>query len=109
MNSLSSVKSFHNSKLFFSKSELTKILSCYSLGVSTGKWKDYSINFKRNEANFLIYKHSLASPDYILTKSKKNRKNQIIFKLNFVNKNKNDFKKIDDLLKILKRINFNII
>jgi len=40
MHLLPSVRKFHNSKLFFSKIELSKILSCYSLGVSKGNWKD---------------------------------------------------------------------
>ena len=40
MHLLPSVRKFHNSKLFFSKIELSKILSCYSLGFSKGNWKD---------------------------------------------------------------------
>ena len=45
MNLVSPSKKIHNSKLFFSKEELKKILNCYSLGVSRGNWKDYAINF----------------------------------------------------------------
>ena len=45
------------SKLYFSKSELSKILNCYSVGVSNGNWKDYALNFKSNEAIFSFYKH----------------------------------------------------
>ena len=71
MHSLAFGKSFHNSKLFFSNSELGKILSCYSVGVSKGKWKDYAISFKNNEVNFLMFKHSLVIPDCVLTKTKK--------------------------------------
>ena len=52
MHSLTFGKAFNNSKLFFSSSELNKILLCYSVGVSKGKWKDYAINFDKNEANF---------------------------------------------------------
>ena len=68
MHLLPSVRKFHNSKLFFSKIELSKILSCYSLGVSKGNWKDYAIFFGKQEASFYMFKHSLASPDCILTK-----------------------------------------
>ena len=71
---ISSVINLHNSNLYFSKYELSKILSCYSLGVSKGNWKDYAIHFSKNEASFYIYKHSFASPDCILTKSKKYKK-----------------------------------
>ena len=93
--------------MFFSKIELSKILSCYSLGVSTGNWKDYAINYNKNEANFFIFKHTLATPDCVLTKSIISKKN-IIFKLNHGN-TKNKFNKIDDLLAILKRINLKVI
>ena len=103
MHSLTLGKTLHNSKLFFSKNELTKILSCYSLGVSKGKWKDYALNFKKNEAIFFMFKHSLASPDCILTKSIKTKKNKYIYQLYIENKNKNKFNEIDDLIYILKR------
>ena len=50
---ISSVINLHNSNLYFSKYELSKILSCYSLGVSKGNWKDYAIHFSKNELQFL--------------------------------------------------------
>ena len=67
----------HNSKLYFSKYELNLILSCYSFGVSSGNWKDYSINFNQNEASFFIYKHSNTLPECILTKYKKQHRYEI--------------------------------
>ena len=109
MHSLTFGKDLHNSKLFFSSKELGKILSCYYLGVSRGSWKDYAINFKNNEANFFMFKHSLASPDCVLTKSKKFKRNEIIFKLKLKNEKRNNSKQIDDLLIILKRNHFKII
>ena len=109
MHSLAFGKSFHNSKLFFSKSELSKILSCYSVGVSKGKWKDYAISFKNNEVNFLMFKHSLVIPDCVLTKSKKNKKNKIVFKLNLGNNKKDNFNRVEDLLIMLKRNHFIIV
>ena len=69
MHSLAFGKSFHNSKLFFSKSKLSKILSCYYVSVSKGKWKDYAISFKNNEVNFLMFKNSSAILDCVITKS----------------------------------------
>ena len=106
MNLLSSVKVIDNSKLFFSSVELSKILACYSLGVSRGSWKDYSIYFGVKEAIFCMYKHSYASPDCILTKTIKNRKNRkknIIYNLELKNKNKSKSREIDDLICLLKR------
>ena len=68
MVSLSSPYFSNNHNLYFSKSELSKILNCYSIGVSNGNWKDYSLNFKTNEAVFSFYKHTLTSPDCVLKK-----------------------------------------
>ena len=109
MNVLPSLSKYHNSKLFFSKNELTKILNCYSLGVSRGNWKDYAIDFTKGEANFYIFKHSLASPDCILTKKAKSNKNIFIYDLKTQNNKKSKFNKIDDLLVLLKRRSLHII
>ena len=108
MNLLSSVKVIDNSKLFFSSVELSKILACYSLGVSRGSWKDYSIYFGVKEAIFCMYKHSYASPDCVLTKTIKNRKKNIIYNLELKNKNKSKSKEIDDLIGLLKRKEFKV-
>ena len=107
--SLTSSPLFNNSKLFFSRKELGKILSCYSLGVSNGNWKDYSIDFNNNEAHFIIYKHSNTFPDCILTKYIKHKKNKILFKLKLGTKNKKGSDKIEDLIAILKRKNIKLI
>ena len=56
-----------------------------------------------------MFKHSLASPDCVLTKSKKFKRNEIIFKLKLKNEKRNNSKQIDDLLIILKRNHFKII
>ena len=109
MNSLTSEISFHNSKLFFSRIELNKILACYSLGVSRGNWKDYAINFYQNEAIFYIYKHSLASPDCILIKFKEKRKKKVIFSLSVNNKKNSKYDNIDSLITSLKRKHLKLI
>ena len=109
MNLLPSVRNFHNSKLFFSKNELSKILSCYSIGVSKGNWKDYAIFFGNHEVSFCMFKHSLATPDCILTKSAKYKKNSIIYNLELENKNKSKFTKIDDIIALLKRRELHVI
>ncbi len=109
MELLPSVRKFHNSKLFFSKIELSKILSCYSLGVSKGNWKDYAIFFGKQEASFYMFKHSLATPDCILSKISKNKKNVIIYNLKIQNSIKTKYNKIDDVLVFLKRRELHII
>ena len=106
---ISSVNNLHNSKLFFSKNELSKILACYSIGVSKGKWKDYAISFGKQQTSFYMFKHSLAYPDYILTKSKKIKKNIILYGLESTNLKGSKFKKIDDLIVMLNRKEFKLL
>ncbi len=102
-------RNINNSKLYFSKSELSKILNCYSLGVSSGNWKDYAIDFTKNEAIFFIYNHSWARPDCILKKFKERKKERIIYNLSITNKNNSQFKNIDELISLLKRKQFRLI
>ena len=109
MKHLTFPSNFNNSKLFFSKNELSKIFSCYSIGVSKGKWKDYAINFQKNEANFFMFKHTLSLPDCILTKTIKNKKKLTTFKLILNSNNKKKYNKIDDLLAAILRKQFKLI
>ena len=109
MELIPSVKNFYNSKLYFSKIELTKILNCYSIGVSRGRWKDYAIFFGKQKTSFYMYKHSLVSPDCILTKSKKLKKNIFFFDLEIFNNKKSNFNKIDDLIALLIRKEFKLL
>ena len=103
MGSVSSTFISNNHKLYFSKSELSKILNCYSLGVSNGNWKDYALNFRTNEAIFSFYKHTLASPDCVLKKYKEKKKRNTLFHL-FINSKKNSkFENIDKLISSIKR------
>ena len=103
MRSVSSSSVPNNHKLYFSKAELSKILNCYSIGVSNGKWKDYALNFDTNEAIFLFYKHTLASPECILKKYKEKKKRKTLFHL-FINNQKNTkFEDIDKLLSSIRR------
>jgi len=92
----------NNHKLYFSKSELSKILNCYSVGVSNGNWKDYALNFNSNEAIFSFFKHTHASPDCVLKKSKEKKKKKTFFYL-FINKKNSKYEDIDKLLLSIKR------
>jgi len=103
MISLSSTHISNNHNLFFSKSELSKILNCYSIGVSNGNWKDYALNFKKNEAIFSFYKHTLASPDCVLKKYKEKKKKKTLFQLLVNNKKNSKFEDIDKLISSIKR------
>ncbi len=103
MDSVSSTSMSNNHKLYFSKSELSKILNCYSFGVSNGNWKDYALNFKSNEAIFSFYKHTHASPDCILKKYKEKKKKKTLFHLFINNKKNSKYEDIDKLLLSIRR------
>ena len=102
MDSVSPTSISNNHKLYFSKSELSKILNCYSIGVSNGSWKDYALNFNSNEAIFSFFKHTHASPSCILKKYKEKRKKKTLFHL-FINKKNSNYEDIDKLLLSIKR------
>ena len=108
MGLVTSTASTNNHNLYFSKDELGKILNIYSKGVSSGEWKDYAIDFNKNNAFFYIFKHSLASPDCILNKSLERKRKKILYKLKSKNINKK-FENIDSLIVTLSRKNIKII
>ena len=108
MGLLTSSASTNNHNLYFSKDELTKILKLYSKGVSSGEWKDYAIDFNKNNAFFYIFKHSLASPECILNKSFERKKRKIFYNLKSENQNKK-FENLDQLISLLNRKIFKIL
>ena len=103
MVSLSFTSTSNNHKLYFSKSELSKILNCYSVGVSNGNWKDYALNFNTNEAIFSFYKHTLASPDCILKKIREKKRKITLYHLFLYNNKNSKYEDIDKLLASIKR------
>ena len=109
MRSVSSSSVLNNHKLYFSKAELSKILNCYSIGVSNGKWKDYALNFDTNEAIFLFYKHTLASPECILKKYKEKKKRKTLYQLSLNNKKNSKYEDIDQLIASIKRSQLSIV
>ena len=86
-------------KVTFSKKDLNLIISVYSKKVSHGIWKDYSINFEKNYAEFSIYKHTYSSPEFSVIKNKKN-----IFSIYSRNQELKKSKYIKEILKILEKV-----
>ncbi len=98
----------NNHNLYFSKVELMKILNLYSKGVSTGEWKDYAIDFKKNNAFFYIFKHSFAAPECTLNKSLERKKRRVFYNLKSKYQN-NKYENLDILLSNLNRKIFKIL
>ena len=109
MRSVSSTSIPNNHKLYFSKLELSKILNCYSIGVSNGNWKDYALNFNTNEAIFSFHKHTLASPECILKKFKENKKKRTFYQLSINNKKNSKYEDIDQIIASIKRSQLSIV
>ena len=108
MSLLTSSTVSNNHNLYFSKNELGKILNLYSMGVSRGQWKDYAINFNKNNAFFYIFKHTHSSPDYVLCKNIEKKRKKIFYIL--ISKNINrKFETIDNLITALSRKMLKII
>ena len=108
MGLVTSSASTNNHNLYFSKNELAKILNLYSKGVSSGEWKDYAIDFNKNNAFFYIFKHSLAAPECILNKSLERKKRKIFYNLTSKNQ-KRKFDNLDLLLSSLNRKIFKLL
>ena len=105
MSLVSSSSTSNNHNLYFSKDELSKILNLYSKGVSLGEWKDYALDFSKNNAFFYIFKHTLAGPECILNKSLERKKRKIFYNLKLKNLNK----KYENLDTLISSLNRNII
>ena len=67
------------------------------------------MKFSKKEATFYMFKHSMAAPDCILTKTTNLQRKSISYNLEFQSKKKTKFTKMDDLIVLLKRREFYII
>lgn len=91
----------HKKTIFFSKLELTSILSLYSKQVSKGFWKDYALDTQNGTAIFSIFRHTHDKPIYqIIKKRLKGLKNINEF---YILKDSELISKSTDLLMILNK------
>ena len=91
----------HKNIIFFSKLELTSILSLYSKQVSRGFWKDYALDSQNGTAIFSIFRHTHDKPIYqIIKKRLKGLKNINEF---YILKDSELISKSTDLLMILNK------
>jgi len=52
----------------FDRAELFRLLTLYSRRVAVGEWRDYAIDQRPGCAVFSIFRHTLDSPIYTITK-----------------------------------------
>ena len=53
---------------FFDRNELHQLLSLYSRRVAAGEWRDYAIDHRDGTAIFSVFRHTLDSPAFSITK-----------------------------------------
>ena len=53
---------------FFDRTELNQLLSLYSHRVAAGEWRDYAIDHHQDTAIFSVFRHTLDSPAFSITK-----------------------------------------
>src|SRR6056300_1746742 len=94
-------KNYEKKIIFFSKLELTSILSLYSRQVAKGLWKDYALDNQNGTAIFSIFRHTHDKPIYRITKKRlKGLKNINEF---YILKDSELISKSTDLLMILNK------
>lgn len=55
-------------RVYFTRSELSQLLSLYSSRVAAGEWKDYAIDHLIGMAVFSVFRHSYDQPAYAIAK-----------------------------------------
>ena len=98
-NNTLNLKKIEKKYIFFSKFELTSILSLYSKQVSKGHWKDYALDNKIDNAIFSIYRHTQDKPMFQIIKySQKGFRNKPTF---YIKKDEEVISKSNSLFTIL--------
>ena len=55
--------------LYFTRSELNRLLGLYSRNVARGIWRDYAIDHRDGQALFSVFRHTHESAAYTIVKS----------------------------------------
>ena len=56
-------------RIYFTRAELSRLLSLYSGRVACGEWRDYAIDHRVGLAVFSVFRHSLDRPLYAIAKT----------------------------------------
>ena len=106
MTKLSHIKKFKK-PFYFTRKELSIILSTYSSKVATGDWRDYALDNSSETASFSIFKHAHETPVLIIEKRKLRTDSKSLFLLHdrykIINKS-NSLEKVINYLNNLPRL-----
>ena len=90
--------------LYFSRNELSNILSTYAARVSSSDWRDYALDHIDNCAIFSIFKHAHEQPLFMIEKHRIKGADQPVFILKDRKKILYRTRKLPDLTSYLYRL-----
>ena len=90
--------------LYFSRNELSNILSTYAARVSSSDWRDYALDHIDNCAIFSIFKHAREQPLFTIEKHRIKGADQPVFILKDRKKILYRTRKLPDLTSYLYRL-----
>jgi hypothetical protein len=89
--------------VYFSRTELTQLLSLYSRRVMSGEWRDYAIDHRGGMAVFSVFRHSHESPLFAVAKCADRAARQAEFRLFSGPRRLGQTGELGELLKSLER------
>ena len=90
--------------LYFSRAELSSILSNYAMRVATSEWRDYALDHIDNCAIFSIFKHAHEQPLFTIEKQHLKGTEKAIFILQDRKKTLIKTTKFPELISYLQRM-----
>ena len=103
MTNLSHIKK-HKKLYYFSRNELSIILSTYSVKVASGEWRDYALDNSYDAALFSIYKHAHETPVLIIEKRRLRNGSNSLFLLHDRHKTLNKSNSLDRVILYLNNL-----
>ena len=90
--------------LYFTRSELSSILSAYSVRVASGEWRDYALDHINASAMFSIFKHAHEQPLFTIEKQRIKGSEKPVFILKDRKKTLYRTRKLPELTSYLHRL-----
>ena len=103
MTNLSHIKK-HKKLYYFSRTELSIILSTYSARVASGEWRDYALDNSHDAALFSMYRHAHETPVLVIEKRKLHNGLNSLFLLHDRHKTLNKSSSLDSVILYLNNL-----
>ncbi len=103
MTNLSNIKKYKK-PYYFSRSELSIILSTYSARVARGDWRDYALDNSHDAAFFSIYRHAHETPVLVIEKRRLRKGANSLFLLYDRHKTLNKSSSLDSVISYLNNL-----